>query len=350
MENSDIELIEQLGRELGVQIEIKPGHHRDYEPGEFYVGVCYDEDKQEKEKDNIPDPSSDRLAILNGANEIIRLYLQDVDLAYVPEIIFELSHLEVLALDHTSFSTIPPQISRLTNLISLYMWGTPDYELRQLPREIAQLPCLKELTVPEHGITSPPKEVVAQGIEAIRNYFDSIDETAEVTYLYEAKMVLVGRGFSGKTSLVKKLTEPGYQLDKDLKSTEGISLAMWDVELPLEKSNSFRFNIWDFGGQQKYDATHQFFITERTLYLFVTEARQESNYLDFDYWLNIVQMMSNDSPVIVVQNKIDQRRSQMPTQRYQQQFSNILSFVDTSCADGREDTIEELVEAIKEGI
>ena len=161
---------------------------------------------------------------------------------------------------------------------------------------------------------------------------------------------MVGRGFAGKTSLIKKLTIPDYQLEKVIKSTVGIDIKFWDLPIPLEKSDTFRFNIWDFGGQEKYDATHQFFITERTLYLFVTEARQESNYLDFDYWLNIVQMLGNDSPVIVVQNKIDDRQKQLPSQKYRLDFPNIIEFVDVSCKDGYEDTIAELIKQIKVGV
>ena len=90
--------------------------------------------------------------------------------------------------------------------------------------------------------------------------------------------------------MIRKLTIPDYKLEKNIKSTEGIDIKYWDLKIQLEKSAVFRFNIWDFGGQEKYDATHQIFITERTLYIFVTEARQESNFLDFDYWLNVVQI------------------------------------------------------------
>ena len=186
-----------------------------------------------------------------------------------------------------------------------------------------------------------------QGLDAIKNYFQSMADTEAIVSLYEAKLVLIGRGFAGKTSLVRKLTIPGYTLEKDIKSTEGIVVDMWDIKIPLEKADSFRFNIWDFGGQEKYDATHQFFITERTLYLFVTEARQESNYLDFDFWLNIVHLLGNDSPVIVVQNKIDLRQKKLPTQKYQQLFPNIVDFVDISCRDGYEPTIEELTKQIR---
>ncbi|MEM6726344.1 MAG: COR domain-containing protein, partial [Bacteroidota bacterium] len=118
----------------------------------------------------------------------------------------------------------------------------------------------------------------------------------------------------------------------------------------LEQPTRFRLNVWDFAGQEKYDATHQFFLTKRSLYLFVTEARQESNYLDFDYWLNIVRLRSNSSPVIVVQNKIDIRDKEVPSQLYQQQFPEIHAFVKVSCAPGHQATIETLKMRIKESI
>ena len=174
------------------------------------------------------------------------------------------------------------------------------------------------------SLTVPPVQIAEQGIDAIRNYFDSVEETKDVHYLYEAKLVLVGRGFAGKTSLVRKLTIMDYDLEDEIKSTEGIAIDIWDLKMSLTKSEKFRFNIWDFAGQEKYDATHQFFITERTVYLFVTEARQESNYLDFDYWLNVVQMLGDNSPVIVVQNKIDLRKKSLPTAKYRSQFPNIV--------------------------
>ena len=216
---------------------------------------------------------------------------------------------------NNEFSFIPPDIQFLDHLVVLFI-GRND-KLKELPPELVKIPHLIAADFPSNHLSSPPQEIAIQGIEAIRNYFASIQETTDVDYLYEAKMVLVGRGFAGKTSLVGKLTTPEYELEEEIPSTEGISIDSWELEMPLKNSEQFRFNIWDFGGQEKYDATHQFFITERTVYLFVTEARQESNYLDFDYWLNIVQMLGNNSPVIVVQNKIDKRNKSLPTTKVQ---------------------------------
>lgn len=200
------------------------------------------------------------------------------------------------------------------------------------------------------SLSAPPLEIAVQGSEAMRNYFDSLESAGGIEYLYESKLVLVGRGFAGKTTLARKLKDPSYGIGKPIKSTEGIAIDTWDLSMPLANAQKFRFNIWDFGGQEKYDATHQFFITERTLYLFITEARQESTYLDFDYWLNIIQMLGNNSPVVVVQNKIDVRRKELPSESYKEQYPNIVDFVDVSCAVGHEDTIDDLLTKIKDGV
>ena len=51
-----------------------------------------------------------------------------------------------------------------------------------------------------------------------------ISQAIEVDYLYEAKMVLVGRGFAGKTSLVRKLTSPDYDLESQISSGAALRL------------------------------------------------------------------------------------------------------------------------------
>jgi len=84
--------------------------------------------------------------------------------------------------------------------------------------------------------------------------------------------------------------------------TEGISIKQWNIEgdkeikvINGESSERYvmpmfpiRLNIWDFGGQEIMHATHQFFLTKRSLYLLVLDARltQEKNHVE--YWLKII--------------------------------------------------------------
>ncbi|WP_366558215.1 hypothetical protein [Okeania sp. SIO3B5] len=90
-----------------------------------------------------------------------------------------------------------------------------------------------------------------------------------------------------------------YQL-KEEESTKGIKVNQWNFQ--ITNQHEFQMNIWDFGGQEIYHATHQFFLTKRSLYILVVDTRQENTR--FDYWLNIVELLSDNS------------RSVKPTQNY----------------------------------
>ena len=61
--------------------------------------------------------------------------------------------------------------------------------------------------------------------------------------------------------------------------------------------------IWDFGGQQIQYMLHQFFLTSDCLYILMAEKRKE--LANFDYWLNILQILGKDSPVIILFNEIN---------------------------------------------
>lgn len=150
---------------------------------------------------------------------------------------------------------------------------------------------------------------------------------------------------------MRKLTKDKYKIeDEEIKSTEGIDIEPWDLKVNLKESDKFRFDIWDFAGQKKYDATHQFFLTEDSLYLFLTTARQGTSFQDYEYWLNIIKIFSKDSPVLIIQNKIDERPDALPTKQFQDRFPNIKGFYQISCKSGFEHSIKYLEEGIKKGI
>src|SRR5205807_3970974 len=81
--------------------------------------------------------------------------------------------------------------------------------------------------------------------------------------LNEAKLILLGRGEVGKTALVNRLVHDKFVATS---MTHGIGITQWPI--PVGK-NEVRMHVWDFGGQEIQHATHQFFLTERSLYLVV---------------------------------------------------------------------------------
>ena len=285
---------------------------------------------------------------IGGLVQLRKLYVRNNKLSKLPETLAQMTKLEVLDFGENQFEAFPHVVLQLASLKELRIYGN---QIKYIPEDIITLSHLRKINLRGNLIQNIPKEIASSNdVDEIFNYLRSLEEAEDVEYLYEAKLALVGRGFVGKTSLCRKLAIPDYVLEKKIPSTENIDILSWDLPIKLKHSDRFRLNLWDFAGQEKYDATHQYFLTERTLYLFVTEARQESNYLDFCYWLNVVTLLSNHSPVIVVQNKIDERHKQLPTKEYQERFPNILAFVNVSCTTGMEHTIKTLVGHIQDGI
>ena len=295
--------------------------------------------------------------VITSIQQLQTLYLHGNLLQNVSPNIGNLVNLKELNLGSNKFTEIPHQLFHLQNLNDLNFGNFyPDSKFQNsikiVPIDILKLDKLKSFRVYRNPIENLPVEIFNNDVEAIKNFLRSKIEAENEVFLYEAKMVVVGRGDVGKTVLTKKLSNPNYSLAKS-KTTKGISVLKNPFEFKmngLQQTNSFRLNIWDFGGQEKYDATHQLFLTSRSIYLFLTEARAESNYQDVLYWLNAISIFSNNSPVIVVLSKFDQRKKLLPESVYKEKFNNIIQFVDVSCADDYEYTIDNLKSAIADAI
>ena len=147
--------------------------------------------------------------------------------------------------------------------------------------------------------------------------------------LNEAKLILVGRGAVGKTSIVNQLVHRRFHQGE--KKTEGIQITAWKIRL---KGEEVRLNLWDFGGQEIMHATHQFFLTQRSLYLLVLNGREGGEDLDAEYWLKLIESFGGDSPVILVLNKIKEHPFDVNRRALQSKYPAVRSFIKTDCEDG----------------
>ncbi|MEZ4941661.1 MAG: COR domain-containing protein [Saprospiraceae bacterium] len=142
----------------------------------------------------------------------------------------------------------------------------------------------KGIYVKDCPLSNPPREIVEQGNEAILRYWEQLEKQGAET-LNEAKLIIVGEGKTGKTTLFNKLIDPAFDLEKNpTDETHGIN-----VHEGLEIEEGFRANLWDFGGQDLQYMTHQFFLTPRALYVLVMEARTEAPNLP--YWFRIISLL-----------------------------------------------------------
>jgi GTPase SAR1 family protein len=101
----------------------------------------------------------------------------------------------------------------------------------------------------------------------------------------------------------------------------------------MENGQPFRVNIWDFGGQEIYHHTHQFFLTKRYLYVLVADTRKEDT--DFYYWLNVVRLLTNNSPLLIIKNEKQDRLREIPENQLRGQFSNFKETLPANLATNR---------------
>jgi GTPase SAR1 family protein len=172
-------------------------------------------------------------------------------------------------------------------------------------------------------LTNPPPEIVKQGNEAILNYFRE-RELGGVDHLYEAKMLILGEGGAGKTSLLRRLYQPGQPLPTEKETTRGIDISKQAFK--TKDGHSFRLNVWDFGGQQIYHATHQFFLTHRSLYVVLDDTRKDYKSVSdegFKYWLGLIDVFGGHSPTLIFQNEKDGRSKAIDIGGIKQRYDNV---------------------------
>jgi len=287
-----------------------------------------------------------------------QLYLAENHLTALPPEIAYLSGLSQLDLRRNNIASFPPEILHLAELTHLYL---SDNQLTELPSDIAQisklrflylannqinvlppgiakLKGLKRISIEHNPLVEPPIEIATRGIEAIGAYYRSLGEGTRIP-LSEAKVVLVGDGSSGKTSLMKRLL--GEPFDVGEPQTHGINIRNWQIK---ESGTGVHVHFWDFGGQQIMHATHQFFLSKRSLYILVLDGRKEE---DAEYWLKHIESFGGDSPIVVVLSKMDMHPTYDVNRLFlKDKYRGIKGFFPLSCSNGK--GLEEFSTALRQ--
>jgi small GTP-binding protein len=169
----------------------------------------------------------------------------------------------------------------------------------------------------------PPPDIIQQGLAYVLNYLREIEAQGE-DHLYEAKVLILGDGGAGKTTLLRRLYQTDLPMPAEEESTKGIDIHRHTFTNAAERP--FHLNVWDFGGQQIYHATHQFFLTKRSLYILVDDTRNSSQAVQddgFKYWLELIEALSEGSPVLIFQNEKAGRSKSIDTAGIKGRFANV---------------------------
>ncbi|WP_375562611.1 COR domain-containing protein [Bernardetia sp. OM2101] len=197
---------------------------------------------------------------------------------------------------------------------------------------INRFPNLHRLWLYDNPIQNIPKEIFNKKYEdvfkPVKDYLEGIEKAKQINN--EVKIILIGNGSVGKTQVATRLEQgEKFEFNKKHDSTHAISLLKKNIECEFLEEG-LNLTIWDFGGQDIYHSTHRLFMKTRAVFLLVWDIENEVNKFhvvkdsegkilkdskgndikfkneELNYWLSYISYFAKNSPILVVQNKIDE--------------------------------------------
>ncbi len=100
-------------------------------------------------------------------------------------------------------------------------------------------------------------------------------------------------------------------------------------------STDLTFSVFDFAGQTVYYNTHQFFLTNRSVYLLVWNVRLGAEHSGLEFWLNSIGCHAPSCPIFVVGTHIDEvKKYSLDMQRLKKRYPQIVGFYFVSSRSG----------------
>lgn len=184
------------------------------------------------------------------------------------------------------------------------------------------------------SLKTPPLEIQRRGVNSVLAYLNRL-LTGSVE-CKRTKLMLLGLGGAGKTSLIEAMInnelQDGNRPPPNL--TDGISILDWKVDIAQDQD--LTFSVFDFAGQVVYYNTHQFFLTNRSIYLLVWNVRLGAQHSGLDFWLNSIDCHVPMCPIFIIGTHIDQvSKFDLPIEKYKNKYPQIVGFHFVSSFNGK---------------
>ena len=137
------------------------------------------------------------------------------------------------------------------------------------------------------------------------------------------KIIVVGDGAVGKTSIVSRFAESRFS--EEYKLTVGATFASKTVEVEGKK---VRLSIWDLAGQPRFDEITQMFFKGARGAAYVFDLQKPATLKNLTNWYRRVTKETGSIPAVLVGNKLDlASRNTKDVDTYATQFAQYLQTV-----------------------
>jgi internalin A len=306
---------------------------------------------------------STQVSDLSPLSGLPQLQLLDCDSTQVSDLspLSRLPQLQLLDCGSTQVSDLSP-LSRLHQLRQLDCNSTQVSDLSPIQNLISQnnIPVKWQnssdhyqehtsnwqerpaILVKDCPLVCPPAEVAQESPQAVLDYFEELGEDGRK--LNEVKVVFLGDASSGKTSLVRRLM--GEHFNAKESQTHGIRIRQ--MPFVADDGDQVTAHLWDFGGQEMMHATHQFFLSQRSVYVLLLNSRNDDQA---EKWLKYAASFGGQSPVLVVLNKIDENPSfEVNRKTLREKYPQIVDFFRLSAAKDTNSGVPEFKDALRRAI
>ncbi len=128
-------------------------------------------------------------------------------------------------------------------------------------------------------------------------------ESKKVNHSRALKVVLIGDGGTGKTSLVNQFVHKSF--NTMYKTTIGVDITPYLVAEAKDPKKIIRFVLWDMSGQSHFERFRTRFYTGTSGALVVYDLTSAHSYRNVERWINELYSKCKNVPVVIAANKAD---------------------------------------------
>ena len=147
------------------------------------------------------------------------------------------------------------------------------------------------------------------------------------------KLLILGNSTVGKSNYIHRFIEEEF--NPVHVSTVGFDFKTKICEVP-NLNKRIKFQIWDTAGQEKYMSINKTLFQKVQGIILMYDITNKESFNNLDIWMEAIKENSNESPVILIGNKIDLESERVVTKTKGENYAkqNNIHFFESSGKSG----------------